>query len=257
MSQEFDIFVALRERFAKPAWVYLEQVRNAPGWPTNLRTVDAVAMSVWNSRGLEIHGIEVKVSRSDWLKEKKTPEKAEEVFKFCDRWWLAVADVEIVQPGELPPTWGLLVRRGKGLVATVEAPKLKAKPISREFLAMMLRRATEVTADEKVIRAEVDKRLAAAKADLREEWDRQAKWKVEQADRLQKSVDEFEKASGVHLDDWRGGDVGAAVREVLRGSHATYRQRLENLAHTADHVAATIRQELKEHDELEVKPEVA
>lgn len=257
MSQEFDIFVALRERFAKPAWVYLEQVRNAPGWPTTLRTVDAVAMSVWNSRGLELNGLEVKVSRTDWLKEKKTPAKAEEVFKFCDRWWLAIADKKIVQPGELPPTWGLLVRRGKGLVATVEAPKLKAKPIGREFLAMMLRRATEVTADEKVIRDEVAKRLAAAKDELRQQWDREAKWKVEQADRLQKAVDEFEKASGVRLDDWRGGDVGAAVREVLRGSHATYRQRLENLAHAADHVAANIREELKNADEPEDTPRVA
>jgi len=32
-------------------------------------------MDLWPSGGLEIHGHEVKVSRSDWLRELKEPEK--------------------------------------------------------------------------------------------------------------------------------------------------------------------------------------
>ncbi len=62
-------------------------------------------MNLYPSRGLEINGFEVKGSRQDWIKELKSPEKSAPVQRFCDRWWI-VAPAGIIQPGELPPTWG-------------------------------------------------------------------------------------------------------------------------------------------------------
>lgn len=69
----------------------------------------------------EILGFEVKVSRSDWLSELKKPEKADSLARYCDRWYLVISDPKIVKDGELPPTWGLLCRKGDRLVEVVKA----------------------------------------------------------------------------------------------------------------------------------------
>jgi hypothetical protein len=82
-------------------------VRNSTGYGD--RTCDAIAMSLWPSRGLELHGIEIKCSRGDWLHELKRPDKADKMFKYFDRWWLAVSDESVAHDYEIPPTWGLIV----------------------------------------------------------------------------------------------------------------------------------------------------
>lgn len=86
-----------------PAWAFVPKVRDAAGFSAT-RTIDAIAMSLWPSRGLELHGHEIKVSRSDWLRELKEPEKAEAFSSVVDRWWLVVSDAQIVAAGELPPS---------------------------------------------------------------------------------------------------------------------------------------------------------
>ncbi len=63
--------------------------------------------------------------------------------RFCDRWWLVVADRTMVAKGELPPTWGLLAPRAGTLYTIVEAPKLSPEPLSRNFMATLLRRVID------------------------------------------------------------------------------------------------------------------
>src|SRR4051812_18306594 len=73
-----DLVAALERRVPRPEYVLLEQVRGATGITEGAdRSADAIAMSVWPSRGLELHGFEVKVSRGDWLRELREPAKAE------------------------------------------------------------------------------------------------------------------------------------------------------------------------------------
>src|ERR1700723_1265707 len=74
--------------FAPPAYGFLEQVADGTG-ARRFRWADGVAMSVWPSRGYDIHGIEVKVSRYDWLNELKQPGKSAAVQQYCNRWWIA------------------------------------------------------------------------------------------------------------------------------------------------------------------------
>ena len=103
---------------------------------------DVVAMNTWPSRGLAVHGIEVKVSRSDWLRELKDPAKSASVQRFCDRWWLAAGDDKVAKMEEVPEAWGLLVLRGKALVQVKEALPMPAEPLTRGFAATLLRNAT-------------------------------------------------------------------------------------------------------------------
>jgi hypothetical protein len=130
----------LSKRYTAPEWALMEEV--APNTGGGTTYADAVAVNLWKSRGHAIHGFEIKVSRSDWLRELKKPAKAEGVFSFCDYWWI-VAPTSIVRDGELPPTWGLLELRARGLVVQAKAPHLDPKPISRGFFASLMRRGTE------------------------------------------------------------------------------------------------------------------
>lgn len=168
-------------------------------------------MSVWPSRGYDIHGIEVKVSRYDWAKELNQPEKSAAVQQFCNRWWIATPEESIIKTGELPPTWGWMVSNGKGGMRVVtDAPSLTPKPISIEFLASVLRNVQR--SDESSIERMVSKAR-------QEGHDQGGTYHQRKYTELAATVAEFEKSSGIDLArTWDAGKVGEAV-QVLRQLH--------------------------------------
>lgn len=101
-------------------YVVAEHVRSDAGFNAR-RTCDAVVQDLWPAQGLSLHGHEVKVSRSDWLRELTDATKAAEFQRYCDYWWLVVPTVEIVKAGELPAGWGLMAINGAGFL-TVRRP---------------------------------------------------------------------------------------------------------------------------------------
>ncbi len=216
---------ALRDMHRGDAWGFLTQVPNATGFSDRVRTADALAMSLWPSRGLELHGFEIKVSRADWAKELRRAAKAEEIARFCDRWWV-VAPSGVVRDGELPPTWGLLVWGGGRLTVGMPAPKLSPEPVSRSFLASLFRclhTPAATPADLAAARAMGAQDAAAVCA----EREQRARAEVEQYTRV---LADFQEASGVRIDRWDNGKrIGAAVRTVLAGESGRYRQKLQYL----------------------------
>ena len=125
-------------------YAYAEQVPSGTSWVT--RRLDFMAMDMWPSSGLNLHGFEVKCSRSDWLVELRDPSKSEEFKQYMDRWWLVVSDKALVKPGELPEGWGLIALDKRGSLRTVtSAPKLTPAPMPKKMLAGLLR-ATAKTA---------------------------------------------------------------------------------------------------------------
>lgn len=145
---EAKVLDLLRARHATvngngPEWAYLEHVRDASGFDAK-RTIDALALHLWKSRGHELHGFEVKVGRGDWRRELTDPAKADGWCEIVDRFWI-VAPRGVVPVEEIPATWGLLETHGARLAATVPAPLLRAKAarpaIDRSLLACMLRAA--------------------------------------------------------------------------------------------------------------------
>ena len=85
----------------------LWEVANSTGWKTK-RHADAVAIGIWPSHGYAIHGVEVKRSRADLMREFKDPSKADAVGAYCDHWWLVLADAKIADGVQLPASWGVL-----------------------------------------------------------------------------------------------------------------------------------------------------
>lgn len=217
---------ALRHRYEAPEYAFLEQVRSRTGYGGAIRTADAMAMSLYPGRGLHLHGFEIKIDRRDWLREKKTPEKAEEIIRFCDRWWLVVNDEAMVREGELPPTWGLLVPgKKKGtLTAKVQAPALSPQPITRPFLAAILRNLAQAK-EFMIPKAEMVVALERARDEVRNapkppsEQSPEARELVRlkgEHDRLLAVVKQFEEASGVQIDRWNGTPIGKAVSIVQK-----------------------------------------
>ncbi|MBE0533692.1 MAG: hypothetical protein IH626_22950 [Rhodospirillales bacterium] len=60
-----------------------------------------------SKRNCQRVGIEVKISRSDWLRELRTPEKRRVALRICNKFYIA-APVGVVKPEELPDGIGLI-----------------------------------------------------------------------------------------------------------------------------------------------------
>ena len=164
-----------------------------------------------------------------------------------------VTDETIVEAGELPPTWGLLApRRGK-LVALTEAPKLEAVPLDRLMLASLLRAVTE----KYMPRANIHSELEGARKSAYEAGAKSREAEIGRVQRelnqIRAAVRDYESASGLDLDvhGWNGQSrkVGAAVKLVLSGGADAYRQPLQNLYNTAQHLVRSMNIVLEEERE--------
>lgn len=139
---ELNIFEMLREKYNKEGVIYAEEVSNATGSMAR-RRADAIAFETWPSRGLLIHGFEIKHTRSDWLTELADPHKADIFYPFCDHWWI-VALTGVVKPEELPEQWGLM-QAGKTLRIKKHAPKNENTLIDKGFMAALMQASLRST----------------------------------------------------------------------------------------------------------------
>lgn len=200
MTTAAEIKALIRAKYPVREWALAFEVSNGTGSEAR-RHADAVAMNLWPSRGLAIHGFEFKVYRNDWLRELQNPAKAEPVAQYCDYWWL-VTGPGIVKDGELPDTWGLMeVQEGK-LVTVKPAPQKDAVPAGRPFMAALFRKMSEVDS------AEIEQIASKRVAEL---------------DAIRKQS--FERVSGLDLEDWslHPEEFGKAVKFVLNnGVFGTY-----------------------------------
>lgn len=253
-----DMRAAVRERYGRAAAVF-DEVGDSTGHRGERRRADCVAMGLWPSRGLYLEGIEIKVSRSDWLAELKSPAKADAVGKYCDFWWLAAADATIVRDGELPPNWGLLVLEGKALKVVKQAPKLEGADLDRGFVAALLRRAAE----EEDRKRQAAEHVGYERGVAATERPRDDTASARELSQLKSDLDEFESKSGLKIAAYCGGRLGETVArlqqlnnwrrsdpaDVIERAAKDLEQRAKELRSEAD----SVRKELKVSDSAGVK----
>lgn len=182
------------------------------------RSIDFMMMNLWPSRGLSLTGIERKTHRSDWLREIKNPAKQESIFKYCDYFYLLTdGSVEVAKIEEIPATWGWMsVEKGK-IVVKKDAPKLQPQPITRSFLAALLKRASSkdgyVHRDS--IKAEIEMAQKLAREAAERQHERRQVYYKEMADKIM----EFEKESGITFGRWPFNvkKVAAAIKYIAQG----------------------------------------
>jgi len=217
---EGGIFDLLRIRYAPPAWAIFSSIGDATGWRKS-RTADAVAMSLWPSRGLNLHGFEIKSHRGDWTREKDTPDKAEEIASLCDFWWI-VAEADVVKDGEVPDAWGWLevTPKGTGYVLTMrkQAVQTEAKPLTHSFLAAFLRRVQEETEIQQRGTVPYDMlqtRLGEERKKGEESERVHLKYDLDKAEKLRETVKRFQECTGIEIGSWDS-SIPAATFNVAR-----------------------------------------
>jgi hypothetical protein len=242
--QAHELYTRLQCSFPSPQYITLEEVRDATGFDGR-RTADAMAISLYRSRGKAVWGFEFKVSRSDWLHELKQPEKAEAILRYCDYWALVVPDKDLVKPGELPANWGLYVAQKNKLKCVIPCPKLDPIPMDRRMLTALLyaQNQKHVKADEAALRKARDEGYAEGVS--RGKDGHFEKSYTELRDRVEK----FEKASGVQIQySWNSEKIGEAVHAIMHGDSEI--KRLLCQAEYGVKSADRLRKDLQDHVDI-------
>ncbi len=243
---ERDFFEALKGRYPPREYALVPQVRNGTGFQNRTRTADAIAISLWPSRGIDVNGFEFKDSRSDWLKELNDGAKAEEIGRFCDYWWLVVSDTKICTLDELPKSWGLLRADGGATTLVKQAPRREAIAPTITFLASVLRAAADVVTGEAEIQSRINKAVEAKEAadyqSLKAARDSGRAEVANKLSELQQQVREFEAASGIKISGWHidGKEVGEAVRFVLDGGLGGIEGKIRKIAAACNEIKGVI-----------------
>jgi hypothetical protein len=210
-----QIYAAVRALYAKNGYTVLSEVRNGTGFSKAVRTADMLAISTWPSRGLYCEGFEIKSSRSDLARELATPEKADEIAKYCLYWWLAVPEGLVSEGMLVPPAWGVIEVNDK-LKATVrvKAKALQPVPMDELFVCAVLRNFAE----SHIPLAEVEPKIEAARKEALANAKASAGARLKE---LEGAVAKFKAESGIDLLDqwghptWELGSIAEAVRLIV------------------------------------------
>lgn len=248
-----NIINALAAKYRAPEYAFLTEVRNSVGFAGKVRTADAMAMSLWPSRGLYMTGFEVKVSRADWKKELEQPEKAEELARFCKMWFVACPD-KMIDKDEVPPGWGLIYVKDDG---GLRYPKPAAEHSCAEptwiFFASLMRDVVENW----VPKTLVDQRIEDAVKDRIERLKHNEGYELKEANRqlekMRENIAAFEAESGIKIDrysDHFNREIGAAVA-AFRHWQGVPHEELQQIAQRVNRLSQeinTVALEIKESE---------
>ena len=208
----------LKSRYSGDEWFLRFEVPNAAGFG-GTGYGDAIAMNMWPSRGLVVHGFEIKVNRRDWLAELRNPEKSEKFFLHVDMWWL-VAPKHIVHEGELPDKWGFIAATPKSLRMVKQAPRIEHddRKLDRHFVAAMIRHPEQGSSAYSEALADAVRAAEAQKDIVHKQDTAQLRKSLEE---LQAWQSDFEATLGMTYSTFKDpketADLVAATRRFLEG----------------------------------------
>lgn len=144
MTTSHDLVSMLRAHYggtpSKPQPGYFAPEIQAPH---SARRADALWLPLQGDQRGQIHGHEIKVSRSDVMVELADPMKAEAWGQFCDRWWLVVSDIALLRDLDVPDSWGIMTPpsgRSKRLMTIVRPAPLRKPNRDRDAYSTVLAR---------------------------------------------------------------------------------------------------------------------
>ena len=239
-----DLKTMLAKRYAPPEWATLFEVKDGVGW-SGSRRLDAVAFNLWATRGLEVLGFEIKVDRRDWLRELAMPAKAEAAGSVVDRFYV-VAPPDVVEPGELPPKWGLKTVKGGKFFETRKAEPFRSTKtfgtLDRTFAAALIAKIQQ-----EIPEAERRGREAGYR-DCRQQEERERQAVAARADKEDADFERIVRVAGIDLrwlDDDRLRDLGRYARQKRDRIGDTYdlRTELERMRRRAERWLAELDEE--------------
>lgn len=223
-----ELFSRLHSKYRRSGYLFFDELSNATGALAN-RRADAAVLGIWPSTGYTLQGFEIKVSRADLNNELNDVEKWEAIGKYCDRWWLVVADKSIVNLQRLPAAWGVMYPTKKLLRVFRPAAKLTPEPWPKRFvLAMILNYGNSFEREKTQQTRLLSNKYREGLADGRQKATTTATKKHRL---LAQSVAEFEKASGLEISRYNGDFLGKTLAAYQKN-----RNRYANLKSTAQKV---------------------
>lgn len=151
VDSQFSPFVAdLQERLRDPSISdedrrhFERTLDRLQGPPQILRRVDVLAVGIWSRTDYRRLVFEVKVDRSDWTAELRSPEKRRAAMAVAHEFWFVVPQ-GLVKPDEVPEGTGLLEYRptqASPFKKLVPAPVNQDAELTAEFAARLLMRAS-------------------------------------------------------------------------------------------------------------------
>lgn len=203
MTTASDMIAMLRRHYLpegkQPAGIFAPEIAA----PASTRRADLIWQGVSTAAQGELIGHEVKVSRPDVLAELADPMKADAWMRYCDEWWLVVADPALVDGLEIPGLWGVMAppsgRRTRSMTILRKAPRLK--PVDRapayETIAKWLHWRHYNLSNEHRVQAEAAERLRRANEELQ----RRVPYEGMNKQRMNEVVETIiRKLGGVHRD---------------------------------------------------------
>lgn len=247
-ATERELLDLLERRHAKTGnggsgeYAFMRQLRNDAGFKAT-RSFDGATVSLWPSRGFELHLFEVKVTKADWRhelsgrvdsrgREHGGPTKAEDACAIADR-FTVVAPRGVIDPAEVPVTWGHIEAYGgqvdeeSGKVHGRKLRVVRAAPLLHDrgkrdsfpagLVVSMLRAAGAVPDHELPSDAALRAAAAAARAESDATWQTTMESVRDERNRLNRLVTDFEQAAGVGIRPGprrTEGDVLATARRI-------------------------------------------
>lgn len=245
MAHVKDLYSIIRKRYPENEYALMQEVSDASGFSRS-NSADYIAVGLWPSRGLYINGIELKSSRGDWQSELKKPKKAENIFKYCDFFWLLTTDDTIAKIEEIPATWGWLCITDSKIIIKKDAPKLEPIELTRHFIAAMLKRAVN---KQNFIHVDtIQDKIAEASKKAIDEVTLQNQRDYESLKGLREQVKQFEEASGINISSryWHNNKkIGEAVKFIEEGGTESISNNLNILKRQADEICSQINKALE------------
>lgn len=119
-----------------PAWAFLPEIQA----PDSTRRADLICHGLAYATGKKLVGHEIKVTRADLLAELSDLTKADPWLKYCDEWWLVLADESLMDGLEIPEIWGIMTppsgRRTRSMTVVRKAPRLGPKTQEAAYLTI-------------------------------------------------------------------------------------------------------------------------
>ncbi len=237
-----DVYSILRRRYPEKEYALMAEVSDAAGFNRS-RSADYIVVNLWPSRGLAINGIELKSFRGDWLSELKNPKKAENIFKYCDHFWLLTTDDTIAKIDEIPINWGWMVIKGEKIFIKKDAPKLEPTTLSKNFVVAMLKRACDKTSFVHI--NSIEDAIESAKDNEKRNSSSTITQLTKELKEITDNVRDFQNASGIsltHFYRWQtdAKKIGQRVKFIEEGGCEAIQKQLLGLEETAQIVLQNI-----------------
>jgi hypothetical protein len=142
-DKERAILELLRRRHMPPEWAHWAELRLGTGYGRGVeQRWDFAAINLYPSKGLSLVVYEVKVSRSDFLRELSKPKKRAAAEKAATECWFAMP-CGTAKVDEIPEGWGLVELTKGGLRRKKAARQRERPPLGENLVLSIARRSSE------------------------------------------------------------------------------------------------------------------